>query len=590
MPVPGPAGVSVPAVNSVQRVVVPVGVSVPVEVSVQRVAVPVGVSVPEVASVQRVGSARRGIRVRRGGCACSGVWVEGSRACRGVSACSGVWVEGSSACRGVCACSGVCAEGACACGCRGVCACSGLCAEGGSACWGVCACSGVWVEAGSARRGIRVRRGVCACSGVWVEGSSACRGVCACSGVCAEDACACTGAEGRTGPGTVAAGAEGSSVDLVGPWTLKRVQRPGCRLMTTLALCQPCHQVQMDGFAGAPRFLSYPRTFTARSGEDATLRCQIAGDPRPSVVWEKDKCPLPPSGRYRVLEDGTAYQLRISAVTPQDSGQYICKARNGVGETYAAAALHVEGAELAPEPGAHRGPRFLITPVSLKVTRGDHVAFACKVWGQPSPALTWEKDGKPLCHIFESAHFAVGSELEGWHYLKIHSARVPDQGVYVCRARNSCGESLAAAMLLVEPPKDGPPKNSFPLGAERRPRGRHRHWMDAEPEPRILPADGQGPLPGAKAKAFAVSQGKHAKFRCYVTGKPKPEILWRKDGQALRPGRRHLVYEDRQGYFILKVLYCKLRDAGLYVCSASNSAGQTLSAVQLHVRGRVGRA
>ncbi|XP_069083306.1 obscurin-like protein 1 isoform X2 [Pleurodeles waltl] len=354
--------------------------------------------------------------------------------------------------------------------------------------------------------------------------------------------------------------------------------------MTTLALCQPCHQVQMDGFAGAPRFLSYPRTFTARSGEDATLRCQIAGDPRPSVVWEKDKCPLPPSGRYRVLEDGTAYQLRISAVTPQDSGQYICKARNGVGETYAAAALHVEGAELAPEPGAHRGPRFLITPVSLKVTRGDHVAFACKVWGQPSPALTWEKDGKPLCHIFESAHFAVGSELEGWHYLKIHSARVPDQGVYVCRARNSCGESLAAAMLLVEPPKDGPPKNSFPLGAERRPRGRHRHWMDAEPEPRILPADGQGPLPGAKAKAFAVSQGKHAKFRCYVTGKPKPEILWRKDGQALRPGRRHLVYEDRQGYFILKVLYCKLRDAGLYVCSASNSAGQTLSAVQLHVR------
>ncbi|KFU88511.1 Obscurin-like 1, partial [Chaetura pelagica] len=86
------------------------------------------------------------------------------------------------------------------------------------------------------------------------------------------------------------------------------------------------------------------------------------------------------------------------------------------------------------------------------------------------------------------------------------------------------------------------------------------------------------------AKAFAVSVGKHAKFRCYVTGKPKPEIVWQKDGKSLVPSRRHLIYEDREGYFILKVLYCKPQDQGLYVCTASNTAGQTLSAVQLQVK------
>ncbi|XP_010076369.1 PREDICTED: obscurin-like protein 1, partial [Pterocles gutturalis] len=73
-------------------------------------------------------------------------------------------------------------------------------------------------------------------------------------------------------------------------------------------------------------------------------------------------------------------------------------------------------------------------------------------------------------------------------------------------------------------------------------------------------------------------------FRCYITGKPKPEIIWQKDGEPLIPGRRHLIYEDREGYFILKVLYCKPQDQGLYVCAASNTAGQTLSAVQLRVK------
>uniref|UniRef100_A0A8B9EC22 Ig-like domain-containing protein n=1 Tax=Anser cygnoides TaxID=8845 RepID=A0A8B9EC22_ANSCY len=88
---------------------------------------------------------------------------------------------------------------------------------------------------------------------------------------------------------------------------------------------------------------------------------------------------------------------------------------------------------------------------------------------------------------------------------------------------------------------------------------RHRH----------AGADTWAPVPNRVpgAKAFAVSAGKHAKFRCYVTGKPKPEIVWQKDGKPL-------------------VLYCKPQDQGLYVCTASNTAGQTLSAVQLQVKGR----
>ncbi|XP_006779401.2 PREDICTED: LOW QUALITY PROTEIN: obscurin-like protein 1 [Myotis davidii] len=65
---------------------------------------------------------------------------------------------------------------------------------------------------------------------------------------------------------------------------------------------------------------------------------------------------------------------------------------------------------------------------------------------------------------------------------------------------------------------------------------------------------------------------------------PEPEIEWLWEGRPLLPDRRRLMYRDRDGGFVLKVLYCQARDRGLYVCAARNSAGQTLSAVQLHVK------
>uniref|UniRef100_A0A663MVW4 Obscurin-like protein 1 n=1 Tax=Athene cunicularia TaxID=194338 RepID=A0A663MVW4_ATHCN len=320
----------------------------------------------------------------------------------------------------------------------------------------------------------------------------------------------------------------------------------------------------MEGFRGAPRFLAYPRAFTVQSGTDAVLSCQITGDPQPSIIWEKDKTPIEPSGRFHMEAKGDLYSLLVSHTTPQDSGLYICKAKNSVGETYAAATLKVEAGKPQEEErcSGSEAPSFLVAPSSTRVCRGEDVMFACRVSGQPCPVLEWEKDGHKLSDLFESSHFAVGQEPEDWHFLKLFGARPPDGGVYVCRARSGSREALAAAVLLQ----------------------RRRHTAERRAGPETWVPNGVVPAGVPGAKAFAVSVGKHAKFRCYVTGKPKPEIVWQKDGEPLAPGRRHLVYEDREGYFILKVLYCKPQDQGLYVCTASNTAGQTLSAVQLHVK------
>ncbi|KAL1267529.1 hypothetical protein QQF64_032892 [Cirrhinus molitorella] len=338
----------------------------------------------------------------------------------------------------------------------------------------------------------------------------------------------------------------------------------------------------MDVFGGAPRFLAYPRPVVVQSGTDAVLKCQIGGDPRPAVIWERNNEKIDPEGRYRVFEDGNVYNLIITSVTMEDSGQYICKAKNCIGETYAAATLKVEGEAQEMEFREENKPRFLIKPLSTRVGRGEDAVFSCKLWGNPRPEVMWEKDGKKLNEIFESTHFAISYQDGGWFQLKIFKTRAPDGGVYTCKARNEFGESLAGAVLLVDAGpghEDEGNRNGYTNGHWKAHQGKQRSGRQVATR---LKDD---PLPNsAKVKMFAVTEGKHAKFRCYVTGKPKPEILWRKDGRLILSGRRYLLYEDREGYFTLKVLYCKQQDNGVYVCSASNTAGQTLSAVHLIVK------
>ncbi|XP_029139837.1 obscurin-like protein 1 [Protobothrops mucrosquamatus] len=350
-------------------------------------------------------------------------------------------------------------------------------------------------------------------------------------------------------------------------------------------------RLAMDAFGGAPRFLASPRTFSVQSGTNAILKWQVAGEPRPTIVWEKDGSVLElPSGRMLVEVNGDAYSLMVSQAGPADSGRYVCKAKNSVGETYAAALLKVETeSELKPNGDLDcQPPIFLNRPVSACVTRGEDVTFACRVSGQ----LEWEKDGRKLSDIFESSHYKMDVEPGDCHFLHIYNARLPDAGVYVCRAQNSFGETMAAAVLLIDPvaclPHNDPSQRApqschFKKPPESKEGKRHLH----HPAQIVLSEGRQNGevLPSfPPTKSFTVNEGKHAKFRCYVIGKPKPEIVWQKDGKMLSAGRRHLLYEDREGYFILKVLYCTARDCGLYVCTACNTAGQTLSAVRLHVR------
>lgn len=332
----------------------------------------------------------------------------------------------------------------------------------------------------------------------------------------------------------------------------------------------------------APCFLRFPRAARVASGGEAEFSCVVLGEPPPAVQWERAGRPLRASERLSFPRDGAEHGLLLADARPADAGVYVCRARNAAGEAYAAAALTVLEAEPEPAPppppppaapaGApgQAAPVFVRGPRSQWVARGAEVLLSCEVAGLPAPALHWEKDGLALDEVWAGGHYVLeprparggrGAALT----LRIPAARLPDSGVFVCHARNALGQARAGALLQVQVPAPEP-------GAP------------PPPEPPRAPR-GRRPEPGRAApKTFWVNEGRHAKFRCYVLGKPEPEIEWRWRGRPLLPDRRRLMYRDRDGGFVLKLLYCQARDRGLYVCAARNSAGQTLSAVQLHVK------
>ncbi|XP_044942911.1 obscurin isoform X13 [Mustela putorius furo] len=323
-------------------------------------------------------------------------------------------------------------------------------------------------------------------------------------------------------------------------------------------------------FSGAPRFLTRPKAFMVSVGKDATLSCQIVGNPTPQVSWEKDQQPVEAGARFRLAQDGDLYRLTILDLALGDSGQYVCRARNAIGEAFAAVGLQVD----AEAACAEQVPHFLLRPTSIRVREGAEATFRCRVRGSPPMAVSWAKDGRRLGSP-DAPRVRVEASGEA-SALCIQATRARDGGTYTVRAENPLGAASADAALTVEADADaaGPPGASTAALLAHLKRRREAIRADSAP----------ASPPGSGTRTCTVTEGKHARLSCYVTGEPKPETVWKKDGQLVVEGRRHVVYEDAQENFVLKILFCKQSDRGLYTCTASNLVGQTYSSVLVVVR------
>ncbi|XP_028328738.1 obscurin isoform X3 [Gouania willdenowi] len=362
--------------------------------------------------------------------------------------------------------------------------------------------------------------------------------------------------------------------------------------------------MDQNAFGGVPRFLTRPKAFSVCAGKDATLSCAIVGSPTPLITWEKGKLKLTSGNRFQTVEDGDVYRLTIYDLTLEDSGQYMCRAKNSVGEAYAAVTLKVA----LPSEMSQRAPVFMVKPSSTRVLLGGDVVFHSRVAAHPEANFEWEKDGR---YLGATNRIKMVSDSDT-STLKIQGVRNLDAGTYTCRAQNVVGRAHAAATLVVDAQdgwhQDADKSTSLLSHLQKRKEEMKKdisvyrtqdtsssvsssvsaHITDTLRSQSLeyeLRASALAKLPkGVFTRTCTVTEGKHAKLSCFVTGHPKPHIMWRKDGGNINEGRRHVIYEDQAENFILKILYCKQADNGLYTCNATNMAGETYSAVLVTVK------
>nr|XP_054503372.1 roundabout homolog 3 [Agelaius phoeniceus] len=203
------------------------------------------------------------------------------------------------------------------------------------------------------------------------------------------------------------------------------------------------------------------------------------------------------------------------------------------------AALHLP--DLTPGNGSHAqledtAPRIVEHPTDVLVSKGDPATLSCKAEGRPAPEVEWYKDGERVETDREDprSHRTLlpGGSL---FFLRIlHGRRgKPDEGVYVCVARNYLGEATS---------------------------------RNASLEVAVLRDDFRQP-PGD----VVVAAGEPAVLECVPPrGHPEPSVSWKKNGVRVSDKDERLTIRGGK----LMVASTHKSDAGVYVCVATNVVGE----------------
>ncbi|XP_038944615.1 roundabout homolog 2 isoform X30 [Rattus norvegicus] len=277
-----------------------------------------------------------------------------------------------------------------------------------------------------------------------------------------------------------------------------------------------------------PTFLRRPINQVVLEDEPAEFRCQVQGDPQPTVRWKKDDADLP-RGRYDIKDD---YTLRIKKAISADEGTYVCIAENRVGKVEASATLTVRVRPVAP-------PQFVVRPRDQIVAQGRTVTFPCETKGNPQPAVFWQKEGSQNL-LFPNQPQQPNSRcsVSPTGDLTITNIQRSDAGYYICQALTVAGSILAKAQLEVT------------------------DVLTDRPPPIIL----QGPI----NQTLAVDGT--ALLKCKATGEPLPVISWLKEGFTFLGRDPRATIQD-QGTLQIKNL--RISDTGTYTCVATSSSGET---------------
>ncbi|XP_054661403.1 roundabout homolog 1 isoform X5 [Grus americana] len=186
-------------------------------------------------------------------------------------------------------------------------------------------------------------------------------------------------------------------------------------------------------------------------------------------------------------------------------------------------------------------PRIVEHPSDLIVSKGEPATLNCKAEGRPAPTIEWYKGGERVeTDKDDPRSHRMLLPSGSLFFLRIVHGRKsrPDEGVYVCVARNYLGEAVSHnASLEVAILRDDFRQN---------------------------PSD------------VMVAVGEPAVMECQPPrGHPEPTISWKKDGTPLDDKDERITIRGGK----LMITYTRKNDAGKYVCVGTNMVGERESEV-----------
>ncbi|XP_067452563.1 hemicentin-1 isoform X1 [Thunnus thynnus] len=280
----------------------------------------------------------------------------------------------------------------------------------------------------------------------------------------------------------------------------------------------------------SPVIAMSPTVLSVIEDQQVTLPCVLlAGNPLPERQWLHNYGIVTSDQYVTVRRDGS---LHIERIRLDDAGDYTCLAENVVGATNHTTTVNV-----------HVIPTIQYGPQVFSTIEGTPISLPCRASGEPTPEITWSKGGE-LLNLGGPA-FALDSDGS----LLITSPSGNETGEFICTATNAAGYATRKVQLTVYVrPRSG--------------------------------ANAGGAGGSTEPSRMSVIQGEDAILPCEVHSVPPPTISWAKERQLISPfSPRHTQLPSGS----MKILETRLSDSGLYVCVASNIAGNLTQSIQLSV-------
>ncbi|CAF3575459.1 unnamed protein product [Adineta steineri] len=383
------------------------------------------------------------------------------------------------------------------------------------------------------------------------------------------------------------------------------------------------HDVKLD-VRTQPKLTKPLQDESIVQGQDVTLTIEATGNPAPKPEWYFNDKPIPTNDqRFQIVtpKEGNLYELKIKQTKPTDEGVYKVIMKNSEGEITSQAKLNV-----------HVAPVIGSLPAKIEAVQGQQIIIPCKVSGHPRPEITFLKDKKDVTTLDDKARFRIEhDEKTDQVRLIISDVKEEDQGKYTVRAKNPANTVeehtnliVTAPLAFIEKLEDtdvisgqnltlscrcqGIPKptikwfqNDIEIKSttkqkiESKPDGTqtltvNRVDLTDGGQFKIVATNPQGtvesicnvnvlmkPKIDSKPQDIQVVIGEPAELNVKLSGVPKPNIQWLKNGEPFDIDNKRIKTVEKGDICSLIIDSTQLDDKASYTLKATNKAGETES-------------